>query len=88
MNISSTSANVLITGRTDYKVSQIVVDDEQGAYIENEISWPEGMSCCPWIKRSEYVQRYLSYNATGTMTAIPYILSELNKKNSLKIWLI
>ncbi|KAH3844530.1 hypothetical protein DPMN_086789 [Dreissena polymorpha] len=42
----------------DCKVAQIVVDTEQAEKIDAGITWPEGISCRPWIQRKEYVRRF------------------------------
>jgi len=58
MDIRCKHAKFLTTSRTGCKVAQIVVDSEQADYIENEIEWPPGISCRPWLQRTDYLQRY------------------------------
>ena len=58
MDIKCKNAQFLSTSRTECKVAQIVVDSEQADCIENEIEWPPGISCRPWLQRTYYLQRY------------------------------
>jgi len=59
LDITYRSAKFLSTRRTDCQVVQIVVNEEQSELMENPDTWPTGMSCRPWLKRSEYMQRHV-----------------------------
>ena len=47
-------------------VAQLVVEDDQADYINMQVRWPHGMSCRPWIVRSDYLQHYRRNNDERT----------------------
>lgn len=52
------SAKFLYTRRTDSQVAQIVVHEDQAEILENPDTWPTGVQCRVWLKRTDYRKRY------------------------------
>ena len=57
-DITYKSVKFLFTKRTDCKVAQIVVNEDQSAILENPEAWPRGISCRPWMKYADYKSRH------------------------------
>ena len=53
------------TRRTDCKCAQITVDEKHAERVENPSTWPPGVSCRPWLRRTEYLKRYEQYDNDG-----------------------
>ena len=57
IGITFRTAKFLYTNRTDCQVAQIVVDEDQREAVEDPKTWPDGITCRRWLKRSEYIAR-------------------------------
>jgi hypothetical protein len=57
LGVTFKTAKFLNTRRVDCQSAQIVVSEDQFALIENPRTWPEGISCRPWLKYSDYRNR-------------------------------
>lgn len=52
------SAKFLYTRRPDCQAAQIVINEDQLNLVENAETWPPGISCHPWLQRTEYRNRF------------------------------
>ena len=52
------SAKFLYIRRSDSPSVQIVISEDQSDLVENPDTWPPGINCRPWLKRSEYRNKF------------------------------
>jgi len=72
VGVTFKTAKFISTRRTDCQVAQIVVSEDHSDVVESPDTWPDNITCKPWLRRSEMKARRRTTRSANNNGAEPW----------------